>query len=263
MTKIALLIGINYTGTDSQLNGCINDIYNVKENLINHFGYSESNITIITDNTDSKPTAMNILHSIAKVVIQAYNQQANEIWIHYSGHGTSIIDRSGDEKDNRDEAIVPIDYQTNGVISDDYLHYYFTYLPSNCKCICFFDCCHSGTILDLKYNHQPNQLNSIDNNKSSINSNILMFSGCLDSQTSADYYNDSAKKWQGAMTNALLHCLKESNYCITCKDLLFEMQKYLSDNNFTQIPKLSTSKPLSNISIFCANSELQPFIYSS
>ena len=263
MTKIALLIGINYRNTKSELNGCINDIYNVKENLINNFGYDEKNITIITDDTVQKPTAMNIIHNIAKVVIQAYNQKANEIWIHYSGHGTNINDYSGDEADNKDEAIVPIDYENNGVIPDDYLHYYFTFLPSDCKCICFFDCCHSGTILDLKYNHFPDKLNNIDNNKSTIKSNILMFSGCLDSQTSADYYNTNSKTWQGAMTNSLLHCLKKSNYCITCKDLLNDMQKYLSENNFTQIPKLSTSQPISNISIFCAKTKLKPFIYSA
>ena len=31
--KKALLIGINYVGTNSELNGCINDIYSMKNYL--------------------------------------------------------------------------------------------------------------------------------------------------------------------------------------------------------------------------------------
>ena len=35
MSKIELLIGINYCGTKSQLSGCINDITNTKDILKN------------------------------------------------------------------------------------------------------------------------------------------------------------------------------------------------------------------------------------
>ena len=37
MSKIALLIGINYIGTDSELSGCINDINETKDVLINKY----------------------------------------------------------------------------------------------------------------------------------------------------------------------------------------------------------------------------------
>ena len=263
MSKVALLIGINYTGTNAELNGCINDVHNIKSQLVNHFGYKEENITVLSDEENNKPTAVNIMHHLAKVIIAAYRQQVSEIWVHYSGHGASIVD-SGvqDEKDGRDEAIVPLDYQTAGVINDDFLHYYLQHLPDNCKCVCFFDCCHSGTILDLKYNHFPRQLNHVDNENSTIESNIIMFSGCLDDQTSADYYNQNVSSWRGAMTDSLIHCLREANYNITCKDLLENMQLYLSENNFTQIPKLSTSRPVSSVSVFCAKDNNEPFVYS-
>ena len=38
----ALLIGINYTGTKHQLNGCINDAMNMKNYLVRDRGYSDS-----------------------------------------------------------------------------------------------------------------------------------------------------------------------------------------------------------------------------
>jgi hypothetical protein len=54
--KKALLVGINYRNTESELNGCINDIINMKDVLITKFGYSIDDITVITDDTEIKPT---------------------------------------------------------------------------------------------------------------------------------------------------------------------------------------------------------------
>lgn len=41
MTKRALLIGCNYPGTDAALKGCVNDVLNMKEVLINYKGFDE------------------------------------------------------------------------------------------------------------------------------------------------------------------------------------------------------------------------------
>jgi hypothetical protein len=39
--KRALLIGINYFGSPNQLNGCINDVHNIKGFLLQRFGFKE------------------------------------------------------------------------------------------------------------------------------------------------------------------------------------------------------------------------------
>jgi hypothetical protein len=39
--KRALLIGINYIGSSNQLNGCINDVANIKSFLIQRFDFKE------------------------------------------------------------------------------------------------------------------------------------------------------------------------------------------------------------------------------
>ena len=41
MSKIALLIGINYRGTKSELSGCINDINNTKDILKKVYKYQK------------------------------------------------------------------------------------------------------------------------------------------------------------------------------------------------------------------------------
>lgn len=50
--KNALLVGINYTGTENELFGCINDVNSINNKIYQTF----DNITIITDLTYLKPT---------------------------------------------------------------------------------------------------------------------------------------------------------------------------------------------------------------
>ena len=44
--KKALLIGINYTGTANELNGCINDVMNMKTALIDKYEFKNEFIII-------------------------------------------------------------------------------------------------------------------------------------------------------------------------------------------------------------------------
>jgi hypothetical protein len=51
--------------------------------------------------------------------IVAESSKCEEIWIHYSGHGSQVRDRDGNEADGMDEVVVPVDYTTAGFIVDD------------------------------------------------------------------------------------------------------------------------------------------------
>ena len=257
--KLALLIGINYTGLDNELNGCINDVKNMKNYLIKHCGFIESNIVLLTDETEKNPTALNIMRELGNIIELAYNKKANKIFIHYSGHGTYLYDTSGDELDNKDEALVPLDYKEMGMITDDLLNDYLSYLPSDCFCVCLFDCCHSGTILDLKYRYIEKQKNIIENKKNKLNSNIIMISGCKDQQTSADAFISG--KWAGAMTTSFLDTMNKFDHNITCFHLLEEMRKYLLQKGYDQVPQICSSKPLNNTSLFMCKEPLPiPYI---
>ena len=41
MNKAALLIGINYKNTNHELNGCINDVKDVKQVLISQYSFNK------------------------------------------------------------------------------------------------------------------------------------------------------------------------------------------------------------------------------
>jgi hypothetical protein len=242
--KFALLIGINYIGTQSELRGCINDIMNIKNILITKYGYTEENMRILTDNTVNKPTKANILQELTNLQ-NLDRTKYKQIWIHYSGHGSYVFDNSGDELDGRDECICPIDYQDSGVIIDDVL---FNIIKSiRIETYIIFDSCHSGTAIDLPFTYDINVKTFKNNLKpktklSSLaiqNPKIIFISGCKDDQTSADAYINFSS--QGAMTASLLETLKFYNYKATMRQLIKNMRTYLQLNQFTQLPQLSTS----------------------
>lgn len=247
--KYALLIGINYIGTSSQLSGCINDVNNVKNVLIDKFGYSSEDITLMTDYSDTslRPTKSNILNHLSKIVNLSFTRRTqepvDEIWIHYSGHGSYMRDTSGDEKDGCDETICPLDYSTNGFISDDELNRILQKLNQKVRLICLFDSCHSGTIIDLKYKYNLISKRCDEDNKSNkINCAAICISGCMDNQTSADAYGlENNASFSGAMTSSFLHALKMTHYKGSISQIVLEMRNYLKKNGFSQIPQLTCS----------------------
>lgn len=239
--KYALLVGINYRGTKSELRGCINDVHAMKQHLVQNRGYKEENIKVLTEDETMKPTGANIMHEMGKLILKAHTGGAEELWLHYSGHGSHTRDLDRDEDDGRDETIVPLDYARNGMITDDQLHDYLEHLPESCKMYCIFDCCHSGTILDLKYQYRGSGKNGVENHNSRLKANIVMISGCMDTQTSADAHISG--EWAGAMTSAYINCIKDD---IQCEQLLNGMRDYLKEHKYTQYPQLCCSHEITH-----------------
>jgi hypothetical protein len=237
--KFALLIGINYRKSPAELRGCINDVIVMKRYLMEKRGYLPENIMVLTEDEPNKPTGMNILQQLGKLILRAQTGGAKEIWLHYSGHGSSTRDLDGDESDGLDETIVPLDYLKCGMIRDDQLNDYLEHVPAGCKMYCIFDCCHSGTILDLMYQYKGGIENSIENKGAHLKGNIVMISGCADKETSADAKINGG--WSGAMTAAYISCIADD---IECDDLLLKMRDYIKRNGYKQVPQMCSSRPI-------------------
>ena len=239
--KLALIIGINYTGKNGELRGCITDTQKIINMLKTRCGYNDSQIILLTDETSNKPTKSNILNAIDSFVDRAHREQAKELWFSYSGHGSYTWNYSGDvEKDNKDEALVPLDYETAGLITDDALNSKLVKrLPKDAKLFSIIDACHSGTSLDLPFiyrvgsgfeEHGPD-LDCLE---------VCKISGCRDYQTSADaYIND---KFQGALTFTFIKTLNDFRYNMTPKQIIERMKNFLKQNGYSQIPTLAMSK---------------------
>ncbi len=237
--KFAAIIAINYTNTSNQLNGCVNDAIHLKTFLMEKCGYKAEEIVMLSDSgVDTLPTKKNIENLLDTLIAKA-NEGYDEIWFSYSGHGSYIADTNGDEKDNCDECICPLDCDINGMILDDYIYENFVCkLPASCNLFCLMDCCHSGSILDLPFIYGQSGKFEKNNDNDKHVANVISISGCQDPDVSSDAY--IGKEFRGAMTWSFLNALYNSGYDIKLVDLIEKMRVLLS-KKYTQIPMLAVS----------------------
>jgi len=251
-----LQIGINYIGTRLQLSGCINDVENLNEYLRENYDCSKTEFRLLRDDTKDQnlyPSSHNIMESF-KWLTQGATEKS-KLFIHYSGHGSHMPDSyRRDEADGRDEVICPA---KGPMIPDDVLRQQLVdVLPKGCKLLALFDCCHSGTILDLKFNYriflQPRQKDwrIVGNNKvRQSQADVVLISGCRDNQYSADAREPDSvtgiQEFQGAMTYAFLKTLRQLNKMDKKPDyrnIMKKMCSFLKSRGYDQVPQLSSGK---------------------
>ena len=233
--KKALLIGINYSeddNKDNDLYGCENDMNRLSQWIQNNFHFESYSITKLDSSSAIKEE---IMTELLLMVEFAKNNRNSELFFSYSGHGTHYF--SYNEKDYQNEAICPVDYMTNGLISDDWLKKNFIeQLPEDCKLFAIMDCCHSGSNMDLPYYMEDNLI-KFRPDMSIPTAKVIKLSGCLDSQVSMDYYNRRMKEFQGAFTNAFIMSFTNENMITNVDNLNVYLQTY----NFKQVSELSLS----------------------
>ncbi|KAF2097341.1 putative metacaspase [Rhizodiscina lignyota] len=147
----ALLIGINYTGSQHELKGCRQDVRNMVPFLKSRgFVADESSMVILADDLRGPhfPTGHNILAAMDWLV----SEPNCSLFLHYSGHGGQVPDQVGDRASGFSDTIVPVDYQWCGQIDSGTLHRHLvSALAPGCQLHVVFDCCHSGSAIELPY----------------------------------------------------------------------------------------------------------------
>ena len=255
--KKALLIGCNYDNTPSQLYGCIDDIVNMRNVLVDVYAYDPANIIMLRDDyPNNKPTRANMIAALNTIVKDSAN--CEEIWIHYSGHGSQVRDVNSDEASGTDSVVVPLDYLTAGFIVDDDL--YAIISKSKCRTILLFDSCNSGTVVDLpwsiNYLSQTTYSRTKNNKYALSNPNIFMISGCRDTQTSADTYSLEWSDPCGAFTCMFINSLRSMKHEGSFMQLYRNICYNLMQNGFTQIPVLSGSSSTPDFTLVRAGSRM-------
>lgn len=222
--KRAVLCGISYKNIESvkELKGCINDVSYMKFMLTNRFNFPEDSIIVLTeDETDSKriPTKRNMQRWMRWLVQDC--QPGDSLVFHYSGHGSQQEEVcKGEEVDGCDETLVPLDFETEGMIVDNEINETLVRpLPPGTRLHAIIDACHSGTVLDLPYvyvfkprlgkcvweDHRPRN----GAWKGTSGGEVISFSGCADDQTSADTKGLSKILSTGAMTFSFINAIEK------------------------------------------------------
>lgn len=133
--RYALCIGNNYPGTDSELSGCVNDAHDWAD-LLAREGYD---VTVLTET----PKAVAVERLKAMVAKAGWGDR---IVFTYSGHGSWIPDRSGDEADHRDEVMCMADFRNGGLLVDDEIQQIFSALKSGVGALTLSDSCFSASV---------------------------------------------------------------------------------------------------------------------
>jgi len=272
MKKHALLVGINNYQGVNELQGCINDVTNVRSILKTCFGFSNDGIRVLTD---ERATKKNILSRLSGMVERA--SPGDLLIFHFSGHGSQIRDRHNDElTDHMDELICPYDMNwDDGFITDDMLRDILGNLKKGVGMEIILDCCHSGTgtrefkqdgphdpprnrylrppvDIECRYQGDEDDLGPprTFSHLGTEQMNHILWAACRDNQTSADAWIEG--RYNGAFTYYFCKHLRESKGLIGREELYKRVKNSLDFHHYTQEPQLECKKNLKPGNIFTA-----------
>jgi hypothetical protein len=265
MAKRALLIGINrYAIPGADLRGCVNDVKNLRQVLVELYGFRAADISELTDLAATKKAMQ---AGIKKLLAGA--RPGDVLLLHYSGHGANVPDKNGDEADNRDEILCPTDLDWKDPLTDDWLRTTFDRLRKGASLTVIMDCCHSGTNTRVllppdapskpRYLPNPWDLMAVESGRKlrgktsrrlrtssraararrdAVHADIpeLLITGCRDTQTSADAFIGGS--YNGALTYSLVQALREGQGNISYADLHRLTTARLRKGGFDQVSQL-------------------------
>lgn len=127
-------------------------------------------MVILTDDREGPFHATG--HNILAAMDWLVSEPDTQCFLHYSGHGGQVKDPDGDRDSGYDDTIVPIDYQEMGQLDSDTLHRHLvSKLHPNSSLFVVFDCCHSGSAIELPFVYRSDSdgnVNLVDSVKEGI-----------------------------------------------------------------------------------------------
>lgn len=248
MAKKALVVGCNYATTPSiSLNGCINDATAMRNALLPR-GFT---IELMTDDTSTKPTGVNILAGFRRLLSNA--RSGDVLVFYYSGHGSYVKDTDGDELNGYDETIVGVDPV---LVTDDVIRQLLvSQVPAGVKLYCIFDSCYSGSVCDLRYNwlcrstalkssasntriaynrnSWSNTYTTANNSKYNAQGSVYSISACYENTVANESYVQG-QGVRGAFTRALLEALALNSFSCAHRRLTSDTNNIVKRYGFPQ-----------------------------
>lgn len=196
------------------------------------------------------PSKTNIETRIQNLV--STKKPGDVLWLHYAGHGVQ-------QKDNihgNVESIVPVDYRGwtgNRYIKSVWLFNKFVAkVPPSVKTMVMFDCCHSGSLLDLPFKyHKGTFVVDKDNAKNRVQEGVSVFylAGCQDTEQAKEItWTNKLIPWKkkrgGVLTLGFLKLVREHGDDLTLTKLIDGLRDEVACHK--QVPQLSSTMKVSN-----------------
>ena len=264
MARKALLIGVNkYLIPGADLRGCVNDIKTMRELLREFYGFQDQDIVTLQDADATKLAIEEGYENLLKGA-----QAGDVLYTHYSGHGSNVPDKSGDEADHRDEILCPTNLDWKDPLTDDWLRHKFDTLPNGVNLTVVMDCCHSGSNtrelrppdlaeMETRQRFLPCPLDlfaaesgralrgtvrgarqeyrAAEGDIKDVDIPETLITGCRSDQTSADAYLEG--DFRGALTYSLANAIRETRGDLTYLQLHAAASTRLR-GEFSQVPQL-------------------------
>ncbi len=256
----ALCVGINEFQDRyiTPLRGCVNDAHDMARVLLQHNGFHEQDITLLTD---SEATRTTIMDRLGTLVDEAKRGDLEHIVFTLASHGTQVHDPHDDEPDRLDQAFCPHDlreldgtWDRSTLIVDDDLHDLFVQLPEEVLLEVFLDTCHSGDGLRgidvLLYRRPrfvpPPSVEAYRTAERGIvrprvamlapNAGQVLWAACRRGESSADARIQG--EWHGAFTYHYCEAVRAAQNDLPRRALLQQIRAELEAAGFSQVPQL-------------------------
>lgn len=269
----ALIVGINrYQDPANNLRGCVNDALTMAKIVTEHAGFPRDGVRLLCDD---RATTANIRQRLCWLLEGA--GRGSRLLFHYSGHGSQVRDRNGDELDDHlDEIICPHDLDWDDPMTDDEFGALIADAAPDVGFTMILDCCHSGTgsrefCKELPTESQRQRARflppppdvawraagevDIDaaNAGRTVNlkkrrARLERFGLAITKQNvvliagcRADQTSADAfidNDYRGALTYSLYKALQEAKYQATSREVVRRASEWLSHNGYEQIPQL-------------------------
>jgi len=270
MARKALLVGLNhYPNPANNLKGCVNDVLQTSKMLQEAYGFDDaSGIRVLSD---ERATTAAIVDRLKWLV--GGSRAGDVLVFHYSGHGSQVRDRHGDELDDGlDEIICPYDLDWDDPFTDDDLHAVLEEATPGANLTVILDCCHAGTgIRAHLHEHLPVRIKSLvpppdivhrtapaiedrgENRRLTMcgprreltlrrfgtkaaERGAILIAGCRANQTSADAW--IAGDYHGAFTYFLWKAAADAGLGIPYSELVRRTRQGLRKAGYDQVPQL-------------------------
>ena len=273
----ALIIACQYKKNPKfELFGCFNDADAFITRLKKIDPYIK--ITYMRDNLPEKNYLFPNVQNITREIFNLSKYPEKNIYFHYSGHGTTIVDNNNDENTilktpngnkiselngiNGDSCMVCYSGENIALIKDDDFYFLLSRLRADQTLLAFSDSCNSGTLFDLcninvgnyteqfltddisklllDINNKCTIINSFYPNKTKIKANILLISGTRDKDLA--YEVSINKNPCGIFTHNLCKILDYGVKNMSLRTFYYLLMSSININH--QIPVLTFSQNL-------------------
>ncbi len=140
----AVIIGISdYAGDEYDLDYCDDDALDFYNALTTVYGWISSHIILLIDGQAKKASILTAIDWM-----RTSEDSGDEVVFFYSGHGSGSLRNADNDRERKDECIIPYEIESSYYIWDGDLTEEFSTFEST-RIFFYFDSCYSGGMTDL------------------------------------------------------------------------------------------------------------------